>query len=109
MDDVTIWIVIIGLGLGSYLIRLSFIGLIGDRPMPEWLLRHLRYAAVGILPGIAAPLVVFPAETGGNPDPVRLLAGLATIVVGYLAKSTIWAIIAGGGTFAALTLLGFGG
>lgn len=107
MDNTTVWIVILGLGLGSYLIRLSFIGLIGDRPMPEWLLRHLRYAAVGILPGIAAPLVVFPAETGGAIDPVRLCAGIATITVGYLSKSTLWAIVAGAGTFATLAIAGF--
>lgn len=106
MSDTFVWLVILGLGVGSYLIRLSFIGLIGDRPMPEWVLRHLRYAAVGILPGIAAPLVVFPAETGGDIDPVRLIAGVATVAVGYVTKSTIWAILAGGGSFAALRLLG---
>ena len=106
MSDVMVWSVILGLGLGSYLIRLSFIGLIGDRPMPDWLLRHLRYAAVGILPGIAAPLVVFPPDAAGTLDPARLVAGVATVGVGYATKSTIWAIFAGGISFAALRLIG---
>ena len=42
----TLWIVIIGMASGSYLLRFTFIGLVGNREMPEWLLRHLRYTAV---------------------------------------------------------------
>ena len=107
MQDSTIWIVILGLGVGSYLIRLSFIGLIGDREMPEWVLRHLRYAAVGILPGIAAPLVVAQSDTGSGLNSVPIIAAIITVAVGYVSKSTLWAIAAGGGTFAALSLIGF--
>ncbi|MEM8732039.1 MAG: AzlD domain-containing protein, partial [Pseudomonadota bacterium] len=69
MDDTTIWIVIILLGLGSYGLRFFFIGIVGDRPLPPWLLRHLRYTAVAILPGLVAPLVLWPAATDGSPDP----------------------------------------
>ena len=50
--DAEIWVVIAGLAAGSYLLRFVFIGLIGDRPLPEWLLRHLRYTAVGIIPAL---------------------------------------------------------
>ena len=50
-DTMTIWIVIIGVGLGTYLIRFSFLGIIGSRELPEWFLRHLRYVAVAVMPG----------------------------------------------------------
>lgn len=46
-----IWAVILGLGLGTYAIRLSFLGLIGNRPLPPMLLRFLRYTPMAVIPG----------------------------------------------------------
>lgn len=88
--DSTIWLVIVLLGAGTYLIRFSFLGLIGNRELPEWVLRHLRYTPVAFIPAIAAPLVLWPAATGGETDPARLAAGVATVVVGYLTKNLFW-------------------
>lgn len=92
---VEIWVIIIALGLGTFLVRFSFLGLIGDRPLPEWVTRHLRYTAVGLLPGLVAPLVVWPSATGGDLDPARLVAAGVTIIVGYTTRSLITAIICG--------------
>ncbi|RUM49434.1 MAG: hypothetical protein DSY85_15675, partial [Marinomonas sp.] len=50
MSDQSIWAVIILLGIGTYLIRYSFLGIIGGRDLPEWLLRHLRYVPFAVLP-----------------------------------------------------------
>lgn len=94
----TTWIIIIALGVGSYLIRFSFIGLIGDRALPPAVLRHLRYAAVAVLPGLVAPAVLWPAATNGQIDPPRLCAALVTLAVGYWAKNLFAAIGAGMGT-----------
>ncbi|MEO1705583.1 MAG: AzlD domain-containing protein, partial [Pseudomonadota bacterium] len=69
-----IWVIIIGLGVGSFALRFSFLGLIGERAMPPWVLRHLRYTAVAVLPGLVAPAVIWPAATGGMLDPARLSA-----------------------------------
>lgn len=95
MDTFTIWTVIILLGLGSYAMRFLFIGIVGDRPLPPWLLRHLRYTAVAVLPGLVAPLVMWPEATGGALDPARLSAALATIVVGWVTRNVIAAILSG--------------
>lgn len=94
-SDTQIWIIIALLGVGTFLIRFSFLGLVGDRKLPDWLLRHLRYTAVAMLPALVAPLVIWPAATEGQTDPVRLAAAVITLVVGYLTKSPIWAIVAG--------------
>ena len=94
-DKTTLWIVIIALGIGTYLIRFSFLGLIGSREMPGWVLRHLRYVAVAVMPGLIAPLVVWPAATDGNPDPARLLAALAAFGIGMWFKSVIGAVLGG--------------
>lgn len=89
MDRLEIWIVIIALAIGSFGLRFVFVGLIGDRELPPVLLRHLRYTAVAILPGLVAPLVIWPAATGGELDPPRMAAALVTMTVGYWRKSVI--------------------
>ena len=101
-SDGTIWLVIVALGIGTFLLRWSFLGAVGDRPVPEWAQRVLRYTAVSVLPAMVAPLVLWPAATGGQPDPVRLAAAAATVAAGLLTRNTLWAIIAGG------TVLGLG-
>lgn len=103
MDN--IWLVILGVGIGSYLIRFSFLGLVGDRPMPDWLTRHLRYAAVGILPGIALPPLIWPNGTDLSIEAPRIAAGLATVVVGYVTKNVLGAIAAGGLAYVAMVFL----
>jgi len=105
IDTSTIWTVIIGLGLGSFALRFSFAGIVGNRQMPEWLLRHLRYTAVAILPALVAPLVVWPAATGGEPDAPRAFAALATIIVGIVTKNVLAAIAAGATTLYGLLYL----
>lgn len=95
-SDATIWLVIVVLGIGTFLLRWSFLGVVGDRPVPEWAQRILRYTAVSVLPAMVAPLVLWPAATGGQPDPVRLAAAAATVGLGLLTRNTLWAIIAGG-------------
>ncbi|MFV0360891.1 AzlD domain-containing protein [Tropicimonas sp.] len=90
-----IWVLIVALGIGTYLIRFSFLGLIGDRPLPGWLLRHLHYTPVAVFPALVAPLVVWPAATGGQPDPVRLIAAIVTVAVGLWLRNPLWAILGG--------------
>jgi branched-subunit amino acid transport protein len=102
IETQTLWAVILGLGLGSYLLRFAFIGLVGGRRMPEWLLRHLRYTAVAVLPALVAPLIVWPAATGGSPDPARLAAAAVTLAVGLATKNVFAAILSGALTLYAL-------
>lgn len=101
IDTADLWVVIIGLGLGSFALRFVFLGLVGDRPLPAWVLRHLRYTAVAVLPGLVAPLVVWPAATGGSVDAARMAAALVTLAAGYFLRNMIVAIVLG-----ALTLYG---
>ncbi|QBF33537.1 AzlD domain-containing protein [Thalassococcus sp. S3] len=105
IDPVALWTVIIGLGIGSFALRFVFTGLVGDRPMPAWILRHLRYTAVAILPALVAPLVVWPAATDGAFDVPRGVAALVTIVTGLATKNVFAAIFAGAGTLYAMLYL----
>ena len=107
IDPTTMWIIIVGMAVGSFVLRFVFIGFVGDRPMPPWLLRHLRYTAVAILPALIAPLVVWPAATEGQPDLPRTSAAAVALVVGLLTKNVIAAIFSGAATlYGLLYLLG---
>lgn len=102
IDNATFWLVTLVLGLGTFLIRFSFLGLLGGRQLPDWALTHLRYVGVAVLPALLTPMVIWPAATGGATDPVRLVAAVAALVAG-VRLGVIWAIVAGMGT---LWLLG---
>lgn len=104
-DPVTVWTIIVLLGIGTFLIRFSFLGIIGNRKLPPWVLRHLRYTPVAVLPGLVAPLVIWPAATGGEPDLPRIAAAVATLVTGYLTKSFMAAFGTGAVTLYALLYL----
>ena len=103
--DATIWFIIAVMAVGTYLIRFSFLGLVGDRKMPDWVLRHLRYTPVAIIPGLIAPLVAWPSATGGETDPVRLAVAVATLGVAWWRKNMIWGAVAGAATLAMLEWL----
>ncbi|WP_435138978.1 AzlD domain-containing protein [Pseudopelagicola sp. nBUS_19] len=90
-----LWIIIVSLGVGSFCLRFLFLGLVGNRDLPPWLLRHLRYTAVAMLPALVAPLVIWPAATNGMYDPARLAAAAITMVIGAYTKNLLLAMIAG--------------
>ena len=90
-----IWLIIACLGVGTFLIRFSFLGLIGGRTLPDWVLRHLRYTPVAILPGLVAPLVVWPDPAMGDPDPLRWIVVAITLGMGWWKKSLLWGGLSG--------------
>lgn len=98
-SNAEIWFIILALGAATYIIRFSFLGLIGNRELPEWLLRHLRYTPVAILPALVTPLVVWPASSGGSLSAPHLAGAAAAVAIGYWRKSPIWAVIAGMAAF----------
>jgi branched-subunit amino acid transport protein len=105
IDKTELWIVIIGLGIGSFALRFAFTGLVGDRQLPIWLMRHLRYTAVGILPAIIAPAVLWPAATNGDFDIPRVSAAIITLTLGLIWKNVVGSIIGGVATLFILQFL----
>ena len=106
-SDLSVWGIIVALGIGTFLLRYSFLGFLGDRELPEWALRYLRYTPVAVLPGLVAPLVLWPSGTGGETDPARLIAAAIPVAVGLSTRNTLWAILGGlGALYLSLWLLG---
>lgn len=91
-----IWLIIVIIGLGTYLIRLSFIGVLGKVGVPSYVERPLRFVAPAVLAAIALPQLVAPAgsvDIGfGN---LRLVAGVVAIMVAWKTRSMGPTIVAG--------------
>lgn len=94
IDPVTFWTTTLALGIGTFLIRFSFLGFLGRRSLPEWALRHLKYVGVAVLPALVTPMVLGPALAGGALDPVRLISALVALGLGW-RFSVIWAFAGG--------------
>lgn len=105
MSDLKIWAVIIALAVGTYLIRWSFLGALGNKELPSPIMRMLRYTPVAVLPALVAPLVVWPAATQGALDPARMAAAVVTVVLGLVTKNVLLSIFGGIATLAALLYL----
>ena len=104
-SDGQIWFIIAVMGICTYLIRFSFLGLIGNRELPEWALRHLRYTPVAVLPGLVVPLVLAKDATTGQIDATLIVAAVATVGIGWWRKGLFPGIMAGIGTYLVLNAL----
>ena len=105
MSGTTVWTVIVLLGVITYLIRFSFLGLLAGRRLPYWAAEALGFVPVTILPALVAPMVAFSPE-GGWSEPHRPLAALMALGVGMATRNLLAAIGAGMGGFWALRALG---
>ena len=95
-SDGEIWVIIAAMGVGTFLIRFSFLGAFGQINMPTWALRLLRYTPVAVLPGLVAPMVLWPAATDGQLDPARTVATLVALSLGIYFKNVLMAMFGGG-------------
>ena len=91
-----IWLVMVIAGLLTYGIRLSFIVLIGERPIPPLARRALRFVPPAVLTAIIIPEVFMAKGTldfsVGN---ARLWAGLVAALVAWRTKNALYTILAG--------------
>lgn len=91
------WLAVVIIGAGTFLTRLSFVGILGNRAMPVWAERPLKYVAPAVLAALVLPAVLLrdgdiDITPAGNP---RFLAALAAGIVVFRFKSVSWAIVVG--------------
>ena len=89
---------IIGMGVVTFLIRLSFIELSQYLTLSPAVYRALRYVPVAVLSAIILPEMLQPGGElvilFGNP---RLFAGLVAIIVAWRTENAIWTVVIGMG------------
>ena len=90
------WLLIIGMGIITYAIRLSLIITSGRVTVPPTVQRALRYVPAAVLTGIIFPdmLVVDGAISPLNP---RFFAGIIAMIVAFYTKNVVWTVAAGMG------------
>lgn len=91
-----LWLVVIVAGVITYLIRLSFILLLGDRDIPELFGRALRFVPPAVLSAIIFPeLLIHEGSLSlsiGNP---RLIAGILAALVAWRTKNVVFTFLVG--------------
>lgn len=100
------WLIVALVGIGTYLTRLSFIGILGSREIPTFIERPLRLVAPAVIAAIAIPELVAPADAVDfSLDNLRLLAGIVAIFVAWRTRSIGWTIGVGMASLWILDLL----
>jgi branched-subunit amino acid transport protein len=100
-----IWVVMVSVGILTFLTRLSFI-LIADRwQAPAAFRRALQFVPIAVLTAIIVPeLVLSTGSLNLSPLNPRLIAGIIAIVVAWKTKNTVLTIVSG---MAAFWVLGY--
>lgn len=91
-----IWTIIGVMAVGTFAIRFSFLGLLGNREIPPLVQRMLRFTPVAILPAMVAPLLL---GAGADLDPLRIAAAVAAMAAAYVKRNVVWGMAAGAAVF----------
>jgi len=91
-----LWLMMLVIGAVTYAIRLSCIGLLGQREMPMLLLKALRFVPITVLPAIIMPVLLLRNNTLAlsfqNP---RWLAGILAAIVAWRTRNVLLTIAVG--------------
>lgn len=102
-----IWLIALGIGLGTFVIRLSFIAFFGRREVPAVILRALRFIPPAVLAALVAPAVL---TRGGalqiSPLNPQIWAALAAGLAAWRTRSVLLTILVGMASLWLLTLAG---
>ncbi|WP_319582295.1 AzlD domain-containing protein [uncultured Pseudodesulfovibrio sp.] len=97
-DATNYWLVAILLGLGTFLIRFSFILIVDKVSFPEAVVRMLRFIPASVLPAIIVPAVLLHGTDGGPVSLARPVAALVAVLVAWKTKNILATILSGMGT-----------
>ena len=97
VSSLTLWAVIVIVGVLNYLSRLSFIAIFARRSMPPMLARALKYVPAAMLTALVLPMIVSAPSLSSLVSP-RVIAALLAGVVGFRTRNTLATVAAGMGT-----------
>jgi len=101
-----IWVVMLSIGVLTFLTRLSFIYMHEKWQPPEVVTRALRFVPVAALTAIFIPeMALQNGELVLSLENIRLVAGIIAILVAWRTKSALWTIGVGMVSFWMLTWL----
>ncbi|MBK5267437.1 MAG: AzlD domain-containing protein [Acidimicrobiia bacterium] len=90
------WLIISVIGIGTVLLRGSFLAILGPGSIPPALERALRFVPAAVFPAIALPAVlVVDGSYAIGFDNYRIYAAVVAGVVGYRTKNLSFTMVAG--------------
>jgi branched-subunit amino acid transport protein len=96
MDSLNLWLILILGGLGTYLIRLSFILIFQHFQMPAFMERLLRLVPPAVFSAIVLPeLLVREGSVQFSILNLRLIAGLLAAVIAIKTRNVMVTIVSG--------------
>lgn len=108
LEGTALWVVIAVAGLGTYLIRLSFLAVF-ERvdTIPPRLSTALRYVPAAVLAALVVPSVVLGGDGAGVAAvaPLKVAAGIVAALVAWRTESILWTFVVGMVALVALQLL----
>ena len=105
-QNLTLWLIILVAGLGTFSLRLSFIVLLEKMKEPELMRRALKYVPPAVMAAlVSSSLLIRDDAIFLSLDNHRLLAAMIAAVVGWRTRSLLWTILSGLIALFALTSL----
>lgn len=96
MSAGSVWLLFLAIGLGTFLLRFSFIYLFGKVEMPDWLRRALRYVPAAVLAALVFPALTHPTGMLDiSLNNARLLAGLGGALAAWKTRNVLWTLVVG--------------
>jgi len=90
------WPVVLILGVGTYLIRYSFILIMDKVTLPDAFHRMLRFIPAAVLSALVVPGVLLHRDGVTTfADWERVIAALVAVVVAWKTRSILWTIASG--------------
>ncbi len=92
----TLWLAIVGTAVGTWAMRVSFLGPWARGTFPAWIERGMRYAPAVIFAALITPIIL---KTGQNVPSAQLFARVsaAAVTLGYALRfgGQVWPLVAG--------------
>jgi len=86
----TLWLMILGMVIVTYSVRLSVMAWLGGDGLPPVIRRGLRYVPPAALTAIIAPALLMPeGRVDVSPGNLRLIAGVVAAVVAWRTRSML--------------------
>jgi branched-subunit amino acid transport protein len=97
VSEAYLWLLFLAIGVGTFLLRGSFILMPGGRRQPAWMLRALRFVPASLMAALVFPALIRLQTEGLTYDGHRLLAALVAALVAWKSGNMLWTLIAGMG------------
>jgi len=90
------WLIILGMGLVTYAVRLSIIAFSGRGDVPPAVRRALRFVPPAVLTALAAPAIIRPEGVVNlSVTNIQLIAGSVAALVAWKTRSALFTIAVG--------------